>query len=535
MKLPILFILANFSPLLLMGCSSGGTPSSDGQSKVIESTPQEVTCPANLIEVEGLCQCPTNLVLRNEYCIDSSFSVLKGAEFLEPGFPINITLYGGAYSYPVYIKAGNIDQDDELELLYMHGFSPEIFAVNSDGSILEGWPTYATTGFHGKLLMAQLDSDPELEVFSGHRGTAYIDEKCEMNAFDYDGSLLPGWPVECGSSITLPPLAIDLNRDGIDEIIYKDGTNSLNYVDSVGLVTPISVGNMPRGHVGWCGMSAGDIDGDMLDELILISCDFNDYSGLANSNVLRGQRNIVVLGENLSPLAGFLPIQFKGTYNNNPIIVDVDGDGKNEIIIASGKGLSTNTSTVEIFGHNGELQKSLSYTAGSEYTGPLSLAVADLDGNGNPEILMSLKGEIHAVNYETGVNIEGYPVKGGYYFAVGDIDGGLDNEVVTFLEDPLGDIYDNRNLMAVYRDDGTLVDVDVVIDYSGRYAGEIMPTIVDFDLDGRNEIVVAGNYWEGEFETVPQLWVFDLGGENHKQVEWGQMFGDERNSGKAKR
>jgi hypothetical protein len=58
-----------------------------------------------------------------------------------------------------------------------------------------------------------------------------------------------------------------------------------------------------------------------------------------------------------------------------------------------------------------------------------------------------------------------------------------------------------------------------------------VPAIADIDLDGRNEIIVTGNYWSGVNGFFDKLWVYDLGGSNHGAVEWGQFGGGPEHRG----
>lgn len=521
------------SMMVISGCSSsGGATSEEPDTELEESTVnnESLSCPSNQIENGDICECPDSLVLQGEYCIDFALSVKQGAEYLERGFPVIVTKTGGVHTNPLYLKYGNIDQDPELELIYAPGASPFIYAVDSNGEVLEGWPTNASTGLHSKVVLGQFDGDAELEVFAGHKGTAYEFEQCELNLFDYDGSIFPGWPAGCGLQINIAPVAIDLDYDGFDEVVYSDSTRSLSYIDRSGQITDIIIDNLPRGHSGWCGFAAGNITGDEADELIILSCNFNDYTDF--SNVLRQQRQLMVLDGDLNPAEGF-PVQFRGNYNAHPIVGDIDQDGFKEIIVSGGDSCIENTTCVNVYSHDGELEKKIVFNGRTENTGPLSLAVADLDQENGAEIFMSISGLIHAVNYQSEENIPGFPVVGGWYFAIGDVDGGGDEEVVTFLERSGADLYDNDGVLAVYKSDGELEPKQIVVDYMGRDPAEVMPSIVDFDLDGRNEIIAVGEYWEGSGGYFPQIWAFDLIGDNYGPISWGQMFGDERNTGKA--
>ncbi|HUU98644.1 MAG TPA: hypothetical protein VM487_23165 [Phycisphaerae bacterium] len=52
--------------------------------------------------------------------------------------------------------------------------------------------------------------------------------------------------------------------------------------------------------------------------------------------------------------------------------------------------------------------------------------------------------------------------------------------------------------------------------------------IAAIDLDGRNEIIVTGSYWDGYSGDYDKVWAYDLGGDTHGRIEWGQFGGGPR-------
>ena len=44
--------------------------------------------------------------------------------------------------------------------------------------------------------------------------------------------------------------------------------------------------------------------------------------------------------------------------------------------------------------------------------------------------------------------------------------------------------------------------------------------VADADNDGRNEVIVYGDYWDGVFGYFPQIWAFDFGGDNHGAIQF---------------
>jgi len=517
--------------LILAAC--GGDGGDSRQSTVAAPPPDDtpVGCPANQIpdDADG-CTCPQGLHVKDGFCTDWAESVPEGAEFLESGYPLEIPKTGGSYFTPLYMKVGNIDRDPELELIYKDGTSPA-YAWNHDGTLLAGWPTSATTYMHGKHVLAQFDNDPELEVFFGHEGSAYSTQQCELNAFNYTGARLPGWPQACVFSVNQAPVAVDLNQDGYDEVLYFDD-DKVYSIDRTGSKQVVPVANAPSRK--WCGMAVADVAPAPGKELALVNCSHSVYEdGMATDYL-----SLYLLSSQFVVLPGF-PITYPGFFPQHPVIADFNADGVKEIMV-----LGTGTradyeqrhirSVLRIVSPQGTIQSKVEFM--EQLTDQAELA--DIDRDGTPEILILVEdtstqwnGRIHAYEAD-GSAVPGWPVPG-EQFAVGDIDGDGAAEIVTFLEDDSVYHLENRAALAIYSPDGTLRnDLRVIVDYMGREASAIMPVIADIDLDGRNELIVIGDYWEGSSGTFPQVWAFDFGGSfPNGPVEWGQIFGNERNTG----
>lgn len=449
-------------------------------------------------------------------------SVPVGAEYLVSGFPLEVSLNPGSYISPLYMKVEDIDRDPELELIFQPGNS-FIYAWNSDGTTLSGWPRHASTYQHGKQVLVQFDDDEELEVFSGHEDWGTPSTQCELNAFDHDGELLPGWPQECSGSFDQAPVAWDYDGDGYDEVFYFDGR--LSRVDRHGAISEIDIEGLPPTFThDWGLMAVADIDSDTNEGLILMGGSY--YELPENTEYM----NLYVLDRNQKVVEGF-PVQFRAGVMFQPLVGDVDGDGEREIVAfapATREQYETYgaRSLIAVVSKEGVIENEILLDH-QIYKQPI---LADIDQSGAAEILVQLDQNIHVLD-SWGNLLPGWPVPSGDYFAVGDIDGDLFPEIVTFVDYDSAYSSRNKKSLAVYSPDGSLRDIAVVIDYMGRQAARVMPVIADVDLDGRNELIAIGSYWEGEAGYFPQVWMFDFGGGMHGSVLWGQMYGDGSNSG----
>jgi hypothetical protein len=90
---------------------------------------------------------------------------------LEPGFPVQTFEQAGTYHGLGFITlVGNIDADPQLEIIVSALSAGPLFAWNSDGSVVSGWPVTDVAGSGYPALGELSESFPGLEGFSGHRG-----------------------------------------------------------------------------------------------------------------------------------------------------------------------------------------------------------------------------------------------------------------------------------------------------------------------------------------------------------------------------
>lgn len=195
-------------------------------------------------------------------------------------------------------------------------------------------------------------------------------------------------------------------------------------------------------------------------------------------------------------------------------LADLDGDGTPEIVVGS-----------TVLNADGTLRWSGAYGRGASYAGPLSL-VADLDGDGRPEVVAGNT----AYRADGSLAWRNSSVPDGLA-AVGNLDDDPEPEIVLVAQ---SHVY-------VLEHDGTLQWGPVTLPggiSSLNIGGP--PTIADVDGDGRPDIGVAGGFFSTVFahdgslkwsqaiqdtsSSVTGSSVFDFNGDGAAEI----VYGDER-------
>lgn len=346
------------------------------------------------------------------------------------------------------VVIGNLVGDDKLELVSYCGVHGELHAYDASGAVLPGWPVpgfqISLVGVHRFWAMGDIDAD-------GYDEVVFLSDETQFKAFavNGDGTPVPGWPVDLVfpppfTDLDLSGLAVgDLEFDGRDEVVitYR-GTFSGNWVDS--LVWLFNGDGTPR--PGWPLVPfpggplhspiIADLDGDYAPELVLGGTNVlhalrpdgtktfgtlvqflqHRYAAIADLEG-DGPLEVVVPGDELriikyasngSPPALYVHNQTPTTdpfsYYWGTSVGDVDGDGALEIAAWSQLDSTVGSANAyRIHVLNQQLQplpgwpQSLSTVAANPFD-TLTTAMADLDGDGDVEILTAYNNQLYVWN-----------------------------------------------------------------------------------------------------------------------------------------
>ncbi|MCP4166941.1 MAG: DUF11 domain-containing protein [Chloroflexi bacterium] len=180
-------------------------------------------------------------------------------------------------------------------------------------------------------------------------------------------------------------------------------------------------------------------------------------------------------------------------YFASPTVVDLDGDGTQEIIMGNQIG-----NQVEVYNSSGQMLANWPQAVGGNVKA--AAATADLDANNDLEIIIgAADGHLYAFHHD-GSTVSGWPVRVGtdsetnYRILATPAVAHLDDDAVLDIIIPLAD-----GRLYAFNADGTAktgwpVSIGDASDTFGNQVINSSPVIADIDGDGSLDIVVGGSY-----------------------------------------
>jgi len=359
-------------------------------------------------------------------------SIFKGDGTLLAGWPQLVKQPDGSSSslrsMPV---AGDIDGDGVKEVVAANS-AGTIFVWGSNGVSKPGWPRSITGAGWASLSLSLADVDR-----NGVLDVVATDPDAGIHALRGNGTYLPGWPVTAYAGIRTPATVADLNKDGKNEVVVGIETSPARLVvlSARGSIlqgwpqTLLTSGNDSSGSYP----VVGDLDDDGDLEIAVVTSDWDPANSKVaiyhhNGQQLRSwstgatQMGPLVLADvdgdgSLEILSSLVHVDNTGALYvwdrfgnvlpgwpqfspgsmptfNAPIVVDLDGDARNEIIAARAQEFwSENLQQrygypVQAFRHDGTpIADMIRPAYGAWFAPDASPGVADIDGDGRLELV----------------------------------------------------------------------------------------------------------------------------------------------------
>ena len=440
------------------------------------------------------------------------------AALLRNGWPVNLQSPGAGFPYTPTLFDADGDGADEIFLT-----GGNTFGLRGDGTFLPGWPVqehpymgYGTNANKPGPSIADLEGDGDFEILWTERdwyaGSAHM---WTFNAKEFDGTDLPNFPhtapEQSSNALDTPFVLGDTDGDGDLEAWgpHTLGNTGIHY-----RVTGFDhLGNLlfttdldPTENI--LDLYFGDVDGDGPAEMFAVSqfgTTLRLYLFASNGSIRPGYPiQLHALGSSYLP---FGP----------PVPVDLDDDGDLEILF----GVNGGTTSRAFCKHHD----------GTDYPGfPIVIATSsqlfylclgDITGDGEPELIatdnhLSSNYRVHAIDIATGAPLIGWPYAIATwphgFPAVADVDGnGLQDVIVS----------NDGGQVCALATDGTLLPgyphTMVTSSISGVGVGDI-------DGDGLFELVSAT--WNG------YVYAWDTNGPALPgRADWPMRGVDARNTG----
>ncbi len=311
---------------------------------------------------------------------------------LRAGWPVTIPGLPNRYErMQGHVTLADIDADGTKEILAAYG--DLVFVFSADGTDFPGWPQSVAEEDPEFYIIADsapaaadLDNDGDLELVAGNGKTMYI--------WHHDGTPFAGWPkvVTFGEEpyVWGAPrdyTIADIDGDGLRDIVMTRGP-SVAAMRSDGTFLPgwpVTIFSLYLSPPPFeRSVAVGDVTGDGRPEIVVVESRGN-----------HGGQDIHVYDATGNEIPGF-PQRAAKKYrvdDNSAVLADLNGDGVLDIATNSDK--VTRLSTYDGFGNRVRMRSRIPnfrfkvYGAGTFHSQQELLSAGDINGDGNPELLVS--------------------------------------------------------------------------------------------------------------------------------------------------
>jgi len=306
----------------------------------------------------------------------SSIYVFQGDGTTAPGWPRAINAWNWAAP-----AVADLDGDGDAEIV-VTSTAGVTYVWHHDGSDFhDGDADPATVGVfqvrsgesyqYGAPLLVDVNHDGRREVVLVSR---YLNGTSDqVHALGNDGLDVAGWPFTLGawSSSICSPAAGDLDGDGVLEIVFVTENDKLHVLDETGhAVAPFPLSftaNSGQAGIPCPSPALGDLDGDGVLDIVAVKVVSNHEAYLC------------AYSKNGALLPGW-PQALASNSESSPLIGDITGDGRPDVVFGIGGGTDTSPNHIYGFRHDGTTVPGFPLVVGGPVRATPTLTDLDRDG-----------------------------------------------------------------------------------------------------------------------------------------------------------